>query len=138
MRLTKTLTALALATVLALPAMAQTAAPATTTPAKPAATAPATPAPATTAAPAAAAPATTTSVKPVTTAKPAKAEKKPFTDTVNINTADAATLDKLYGIGKSRAASIIKNRPYKAADELVSKKVLPQSVFDKIKGQLAI
>jgi DNA uptake protein ComE-like DNA-binding protein len=85
-----------------------------------------TPAPTTPTAPAPKpAPATSTSKAPV-----------PAAHSVNINTASAAQLDALPQIGEKRAAKIIQNRPYKSVDELVSKKVLSQGVFNKIKDYI--
>ena len=55
---------------------------------------------------------------------------------IDINTADKATLEKLKGIGPARADAIIKGRPYKGKDELVAKKILPQSVYDGLKHEL--
>ncbi|HYZ22099.1 MAG TPA: helix-hairpin-helix domain-containing protein [Rhodopila sp.] len=55
---------------------------------------------------------------------------------VNINTASAAELDALPGIGKARADAIIKNRPYKSPDELSSRHILPSNVYNKIKNDL--
>jgi competence protein ComEA len=57
---------------------------------------------------------------------------------VNINSASLKELDSLPGIGATRAQAIIDNRPYSSFDELVSKKALPKSVFEKIKDRLAI
>jgi DNA uptake protein ComE-like DNA-binding protein len=34
------------------------------------------------------------------------------------------------------AKKIIDNRPYKGKDELVSKNVIPQATYNKIKGQI--
>ena len=59
--------------------------------------------------------------------------KDKVTVKVNLNTAAADELDGLPGIGEKRSDAIIKGRPYKAANELVAKKVLSQGVFDKIK-----
>ena len=60
----------------------------------------------------------------------------PAMSMTNINTASASDLDKLPQIGKSRAAKIIKMRPYTSTDDLVTKKVLPMSVYNKIKTQI--
>ncbi|MBI2019037.1 helix-hairpin-helix domain-containing protein [Candidatus Daviesbacteria bacterium] len=57
---------------------------------------------------------------------------------VNINTASQSELEDLDGIGVSRASNIISSRPYNSVGDLVSKKVIPQSVFEKIKDQLVI
>jgi len=73
---------------------------------------------------------TATGVRPGAAAMPAMSM-------TNINTASAVDLDKLPQIGKARAAKIIKMRPYASTDELVSKKVLPMSVYNKIKTQIS-
>ena len=74
---------------------------------------------------------------PVSTAIPTlTASAQAQTDLVDINTATAAQLDAIKEIGPSRAAAIIKGRPYKRKDELVTKKILSQSVYDKIKDKI--
>jgi DNA uptake protein ComE-like DNA-binding protein len=55
---------------------------------------------------------------------------------IDINTASEEELDALPGIGSARAEAIIKNRPYRGKDELVSKKVIPQNVYDGIKDKV--
>ena len=55
---------------------------------------------------------------------------------IDINTAPAATLKTIPGIGDAYADKIIKGRPYKGKDELVEKKILPQSVYDGLKDEL--
>jgi competence protein ComEA len=55
---------------------------------------------------------------------------------VDINSASAQELDKLPGIGQSRAQAIIANRPYKGKDELVQRKIVPQNVYDQIKDKI--
>lgn len=55
---------------------------------------------------------------------------------VNINSASIKELDSLIGIGEVRAQAIVENRPYRAIEELVSKKVLPKKVFDKLKDDI--
>ncbi len=57
---------------------------------------------------------------------------------VNINSATLAELDALSGVGEVRAQAIISGRPYGDIQELVTKKILPQSVFDKVKGQISV
>ncbi len=52
---------------------------------------------------------------------------------VNINTASNSELDSLSGIGPVTSSKIISNRPYQSIDELLSKKIVSKSVFDKIK-----
>jgi len=42
----------------------------------------------------------------------------------------------LKGIGEARAAAIIKERPYGRKDQLVQKKIIPESVYNEIKDQI--
>ncbi len=58
--------------------------------------------------------------------------------TISINTATAAELDTLWGIGPTRAESIVKNRPYQSLDDLVTKKVLTKSILDKDRDLLSV
>lgn len=74
---------------------------------------------------------------PVTAAIPAlTAPAQAQTDVIDINTATVAQLDAVKEIGPARAAAIIKGRPYKRKDELVTKKILSQGVYDKIKDKI--
>lgn len=57
---------------------------------------------------------------------------------VNINTASQEALDALSGIGPVTSSKIVSGRPYSQTDELVSKKILTKTVFDKIKDQLSV
>lgn len=57
---------------------------------------------------------------------------------ININTASLAVLDSLPGIGQTLGQRIIDSRPYQAIEDLVTKKILGQKVFDKIKDQLSV
>ena len=67
--------------------------------------------------------------------KPAAA-KSSDAKLVDINSASAEELDALPGIGKARGAAIIKGRPYANKTQLVSKGILPQSVYDKISDRI--
>lgn len=52
---------------------------------------------------------------------------------VGLNSGSLVELDRLPGIGLTTAQKIIDHRPYQSLDELVNKKVIPRSTFDKIK-----
>jgi competence protein ComEA len=55
---------------------------------------------------------------------------------VDINTATADQLKSLPGMGDVYARRIIAGRPYHSKDQLVSKGILPRSVYDNIKNNL--
>lgn len=57
---------------------------------------------------------------------------------ININTADAKTLESLNGIGPVYAKNIIEGRIYSKPEELVSKKIIPSSTYEKIKNEISV
>jgi DNA uptake protein ComE-like DNA-binding protein len=57
---------------------------------------------------------------------------------ININEASEGQLDTLYGVGPATAQKIIGGRPYSDIQELLTKKIVSRSVFDKIKDRISI
>lgn len=55
---------------------------------------------------------------------------------LDINSATKDQLEQLPGIGAAYSQKIIDNRPYHTKLDLVRKKVIPQSTYDKIKNQI--
>jgi competence protein ComEA len=53
---------------------------------------------------------------------------------IDINSATVKELIGLRGIGRTRAADIIKGRPYKDKSDLVKRKILPPDVYGEIKN----
>ncbi|MBI3385124.1 ComEA family DNA-binding protein [Candidatus Gottesmanbacteria bacterium] len=57
---------------------------------------------------------------------------------ININTASQSDLESLSGIGPSIAQRIIEGRPYEKIEDLLYKKIVNKSVFDKIKEKISV
>jgi len=68
--------------------------------------------------------------------KPVAAAARADATLMDINRASAEELATLKGIGEVRAKAIVKGRPYARKDDLVKKKIIPQSVYDEIKEQI--
>ena len=76
-------------------------------------------------------------------ATPAQAEKKPIGqgERIDLNSATAAELMRLPGVGKKRAEAIVATRdkrPFKKTDEVLRVKGLSQPWFAKVKGMLTV
>ena len=55
---------------------------------------------------------------------------------LDLNTANAAQLRALPGMGDAYVRRILENRPYTAKNQLVTRGILPQSAYDKISSRI--
>ncbi len=67
---------------------------------------------------------------------PAAAAAAATTGLIDINSASTDVLKGIPGIGDAYAAKIIGGRPYKAKNDLVSKKILSAVLYAKIKDRI--
>jgi competence protein ComEA len=58
------------------------------------------------------------------------------TDKLDINAATVEQLKELPGIGDAYSKKIVDGRPYRAKNELVQNKIIPQATYDKIKDMI--
>lgn len=57
---------------------------------------------------------------------------------ISINSASSSELQTLNGIGEKRAADIINGRPYTKLENLVSKKIITQTMFEQIRQEIRL
>jgi competence protein ComEA len=70
------------------------------------------------------------------TPKSAAAKPAATAAPLDINTATPDQLKAIPGIGDAYSKRIIDGRPYTAKNQLVTRGILPQGVYDKIKDQI--
>jgi DNA uptake protein ComE-like DNA-binding protein len=75
---------------------------------------------------------------PATPAKPPVTADAPKTVAVDLNTATPTELKALPGMTEADAAKIIHARPYRDVNELVSKKIVPETEFARIKDRVTV
>lgn len=71
------------------------------------------------------------------TAKAAAKMAAPYTGgVVNLNTATKAQLEALPGVGEANANHIIKGRPYKSAEEILTRKIVQERYYNAFKAHV--
>jgi len=71
--------------------------------------------------------------EPKTPAKAAATAVPKSAEPIDLNSATKQQLMTIPGIGDAYSQKIIDNRPYRAKNELVQKKIIPEATYEKIK-----
>jgi DNA uptake protein ComE-like DNA-binding protein len=61
-----------------------------------------------------------------------------ITDDLDLNSASQRDLMRLLDVDAAQAKQIIEGRPYKQTSELVSRKIIPASIYEKIKDKVTV
>jgi DNA uptake protein ComE-like DNA-binding protein len=78
----------------------------------------------------------TPSVSLAQTATNTTSAKAPKSARVDINTASKSELRALAGVDDTTAQKIIDGRPYAKKNQLITKKIVSQTTYDTIKGEI--
>ena len=60
----------------------------------------------------------------------------PAGELIDINSASKTELMTLPDVGEARSNAILKGRPYRGKDELVSKRIVPDNLYETIKDKI--
>ena len=66
----------------------------------------------------------------------AKASAAPLTEMIDINSATEAQLKATPGVGDTYAKKIMSSRPFANKSQLLSKKIIPKPLYDKVKDMI--
>jgi competence protein ComEA len=77
----------------------------------------------------------TTTTK-TTTRRHSSSSKESSSAKLDINAASQQELEALPGIGPATSAKIVQGRPYRAKSDLLKRKVVSRSEYDKIKDEI--
>ena len=75
--------------------------------------------------------------EPATKAQKSEPKTEKKTNLIDINSATKQELMTIPGIGDAYSQKIIEGRPYRAKNELVQKKIIPQATYDKIADSIS-